>query len=1083
MWNQQEVCRVPLPDGTVLCTENGRFTIQKYITSGGFALLYQAQEEGQMYPVILKEYFPRQGYVRVDGAVLPEEAAALPENDPEREKRIETMRTLFEERADREIRVGQQSRQRTRLTVPVDRKLPVRSIQLPGEKNCTPPYSCILEMECLTERQGFWLKDLLEEAAQLCSPDHPFGNGRQDCRNSVPQFAKTVDLFCALLANLKRIHSGENGSGCIHGDISAGNLFVDGSLSNGTILGVSLLDFGGGWDEETRPESDVFSTPGFRAPELKNGGTPTPASDVYAVGRLFYALLDPSAANNLRLGRDLSFLERYVTLTASQARPSGLEGSLLAQVNVLLTAAAKEAPEERITLEEMARQMDEWRRRLTPPVWSLAQNAGALNDGEVKGRDEDVKNLLNKLENEKRNPHVLWGFAGIGKTKMALAAAGEWQKRHPLGRTYFVRFPGTLEALYTTTFAQAMSVEAGSKKEELLQLVQKQLSQYLTEFDLLLIDNFDNDNLSWAELTGGSEDSIEQQLYRHLCALPCRVLLTTRKDLTAMTGGCFCQVKPLKEEVLLDILRDGAEMETPAPSEETLQIILELVNYHTMTVSMVAAVMRFNGVTAEKIADDLRSGQRTRDSSLKRPFLSEKDGTSRERSVLQNLTTLFDLANLTAPMQTLLRRAMFVGESGMPLDLFLNACDLRRDSAAFRRLVDLHYLNCQNSSEGPLLVLHTLIREVCSQQEPDPAGEDKCSLFLEGLWEFQQTPAERRSTADVYAAVLEKFVPKDKESGRLKLDTQRRMLWAYRAASLYFRLAGLEQANSWNDAMIFAEQERPHPRWELPRLYENRALIFRDQKEPLKELEAAGKSMAALKKLGALEQNPSMTASIYETLGRAYSDCGKFLLQEESPDLREKAAELTRCTDELAFGEDKERWAGRMEKKDYDARQRMCYEYAAQTRERRFTFHTSDTFRSYINLAYCAGVRCKNEPELLEREADRQLRYSQRGLDISERCSTGAYSNIGLAYRALEDYAHEREAFETLLEHRRRNSKKGDSRLYELQALFYLIEACKHLGDFKKASELYDEAETFVKQLGMEKTFAQSLREAGEGIL
>lgn len=42
MWNQKEVRREPLPDGTVLCTENGRFTIQKYITSGGFALLYQA---------------------------------------------------------------------------------------------------------------------------------------------------------------------------------------------------------------------------------------------------------------------------------------------------------------------------------------------------------------------------------------------------------------------------------------------------------------------------------------------------------------------------------------------------------------------------------------------------------------------------------------------------------------------------------------------------------------------------------------------------------------------------------------------------------------------------------------------------------------------------------------------------------------------------------------------------------------------------------------------------------------------------------------------------------------------------------
>ena len=70
MWDQQETRREPLPAGTVLCTMNGQFTIQKYITSGGFALLYQAQEEEEMYPVILMEYFPRQGYVRVGGAIL-----------------------------------------------------------------------------------------------------------------------------------------------------------------------------------------------------------------------------------------------------------------------------------------------------------------------------------------------------------------------------------------------------------------------------------------------------------------------------------------------------------------------------------------------------------------------------------------------------------------------------------------------------------------------------------------------------------------------------------------------------------------------------------------------------------------------------------------------------------------------------------------------------------------------------------------------------------------------------------------------------------------------------------------------------
>lgn len=1076
MWDQQETRREPLPAGTVLCTMNGQFTIQKYITSGGFALLYQAQEEGQMYPVILKEYFPRQGYVRVGGAILPEEAAALPENDPERKKRIEKMQTLFDERANREIRVGQQSRQRTRLTVPVDRKLSVRSIQLPGKDPCTPPYSCILEMECLTERQGFWLKDLLEEAAQPCSPDHPFGNGRPGCGNSVPQFAKTVDLFCALLANLKRIHSDEDGSGCIHGDISAGNLFVDGSLSDGTILAVSLLDFGSGWDEETGPESEVFSTPGFRAPELQNGGTPTPASDVYAVGRLFYALLDPTAANNLRLERDLSFLERYVTLTASQARPSGLEGSLLAQVNALLTAAAKEAPEERITLEEMARQMDEWRRRLTPPVWSLAQNAGALNDGEVKGRDEDVKNLLNELENEKRNPHVLWGFAGMGKTKLALAAAHGWQQRHPLSRTYFVRFPGTLEALYTDTFAHAMPVERGGP--DLIGNVQKLLCENLSELDLLVIDNFDRDEASsWAELTGAS-GSLEQQLYQQLCALPCRLLLTTRQNLKHAAGGRFFEINSLKEDVLLDILRDGSRG-LPDSDDDTLRHILRLIERHTMTVTMVAALMQFTHIPAGQIAEDLSKGQTLRDNSLEMLIPSEKDGESRSGTVLQNLTTLFGLAKLTPPMRTLLHRAMFIGESGLSRELFLNACGLRPDDRDFHALVDLRYLNSTGSGKDEYLVPHTLIRKLCSLREPGSDGEGDAH-FLDGLWEFQETPADRRSTADIYSAVLGKSDPD------ARLDTPQKKLWAYRAASLYFRLADFKKAAKWNNAMIIAEKAQPALHWTLPQLYENRALIFRDRKQPPEEFDAAIKAMECLNELGPLEQNPSAAASIYETLGRAYSDVGKLLLRGVSPEDRETLLELTSRADALAFGGDSAAWADRTEKRDYDDRQRACYEYAARLREERFTFHSSDTFRTYINLAYCAGVcamRAKNEPERLRQEAARQLRWSRQALEISERSSTGAYSNMGLAYGALGDYAREKEAFETLLVRRRQNSEKGDSRLYELQALLYLIEACKHGGDNEEASKRYKEVQALAKQLGVEELFAHNLEEAGEGLL
>lgn len=1066
--------RVPLPDGTVLETGAGTFEIISFMHPGGAALIYQAQEEGQMYPVVLKEYFPDWGYVRAGAAVLPEDAAALPENSRERADAIEAMKKLFDGRAAREVRVGQEVRQRTRLIVSAERQLEVRSIRLPGEDPVTPPYCCILKMECLTERQGFWLKDLLKEAARPCSPEHPFGNGLQNRRSAVPQFSRTVELFCALLANLKRIHGDKGGSGCIHGDISAGNVFVDGSLSDGTVLGVSLLDFGGGLDAESKLESEVFGTPGFCAPELRNGGKPTPASDVYAVGRLFYALLDPVAANNLRLGKSLEFIEensRRILLPGS-AKSSGLEGELLAEVNQLLTDAAQENPAKRITLNEMARRMDEWRRRLMPPAWNLAQNAGALRDGEVKGRDGDVNVLLDQLTEEKRNPHVLWGFAGMGKTKLALAAAREWQKRHPLGRTYFVRFPGTLEELYTVTFAHAMPVERGGP--DLIGDVQKLLCENLSELDLLVIDNFDRDEASsWAELTGAS-GSLEQQLYQQLCALPCRLLLTTRQNLEHAAGGCFFEINSLKEDVLLDILRDGSRG-LPDSDDDTLRHILRLVEHHTMTVTMVAALMQFTHIPAGQIAEDLSKGQTLRDNSLEMLIPSEKDGESRSGTVLQNLTTLFGLAKLTPPMRTLLHRAMFIGESGLSRELFLNACGLRPDDRDFHALVDLRYLNSTGSGKDECLVPHTLIRKLCSLREPGADGEGDAH-FLDGLWEFQETPADRRSIADIYSAVLGKSDPD------ARLDTPQKKLWAYRAASLYFRLADFKKAAKWNNAMIIAEKAQPALHWTLPQLYENRALIFRDRKQPPEEFDAAIKALECLNELGPLEQNPSAAASIYETLGRAYSDVGKLLLRGVSSEGRETLLELTCHADALAFGEDSV-WADRTDKRDYDDRQRTCYEYAARLREERFTFHSSDTFRTYINLAYCAGVRGKNEPEHLRQEAARQLRLSRQALDVSERCSTGAYGNIGLAYGALGDHVPEKEAFETLLERRRHNSQRGDSRLYELQALLYLIEACKHGEDNEEASKRYKEVQALAKQLGVEELFAHNLEEAREGLL
>ena len=69
----------------------------------------------------------------------------------------------------------------------------------------------------------------------------------------------------------------------VHGDIKPSNLI----LSRGGR--VKVVDFG--MSSEPRSRGRRAGTPGFRAPELENGGVPSRASDVYALAATAFTLL------------------------------------------------------------------------------------------------------------------------------------------------------------------------------------------------------------------------------------------------------------------------------------------------------------------------------------------------------------------------------------------------------------------------------------------------------------------------------------------------------------------------------------------------------------------------------------------------------------------------------------------------------------------------------------------------------------------------------------------------------------------------------------------------------------------------
>ena len=89
-------------------------------------------------------------------------------------------------------------------------------------------------------------------------------------------FEECEDLFVQLLRAINYLHQ----KGIIHCDLKPGNVFVE----NGQVL---LIDFGlaGYWGES------IVGTPTYLAPEVFRGAHHTVASDLYAVGVVFYNCL------------------------------------------------------------------------------------------------------------------------------------------------------------------------------------------------------------------------------------------------------------------------------------------------------------------------------------------------------------------------------------------------------------------------------------------------------------------------------------------------------------------------------------------------------------------------------------------------------------------------------------------------------------------------------------------------------------------------------------------------------------------------------------------------------------------------
>ncbi|MCX7199710.1 MAG: protein kinase [Proteobacteria bacterium] len=139
-----------------------------------------------------------------------------------------------------------------------------------------------------------------------------------------------------LLTALEYAHQ----NGVIHQDIKPANILL---TNDGRI---KVTDFGIAHVESTRMvvNNEPLGTPHFMAPELINGGTATPSSDVYSAGTVAYELLTGQRAFS---GTTAFVMRQVVDPDVRVAPPSVIDPRIAAELDAAVLKALSKQPAER----------------------------------------------------------------------------------------------------------------------------------------------------------------------------------------------------------------------------------------------------------------------------------------------------------------------------------------------------------------------------------------------------------------------------------------------------------------------------------------------------------------------------------------------------------------------------------------------------------------------------------------------------------------------------------------------------------------------------------------------------------------
>ena len=576
-----------------LTLECGKFELLEKPIRGGFSWVYKARQKDGLFPaeyLMIKEFHPHK---LVSGRGSCGKVKWLSSKDD--------VNNLVEKRVELESKIATKLRNANGGNNP--RFFPHSE---PVKANNT--YYTIIATE-----DGKMLSDMIDDPEYLNNID----------------FSDVCDIIEKLLITLKHIHD----AGYLHLDVSPDNIHLS---ANGV---VRLIDFNSAYPIGSDVKKlKFFKKDGYSAHELVTLDTSKNhelcyATDIFSVVAIFFELVKKRVLKN----SDVSTPSMWYIHRNKDAIFNNSSSFFISKVNEFIEKGIHISPHKRF--ENTDKMLDAIKKLKN------LNNKVLLNEKYKKPthnfvcRSNDVQEIRAKLQQD--NHVFLYGMGGIGKSELSKKYAQEFRgdykviqfiKYNESTKNTIVNNLGFTNADETISYIkQCHNTNEASERifEEKLNWLKQHLNDEYKA--LIIIDNY----LKEEEVGSLTE----------LISVGCHIIFTTREE---NPNRASLKIEPMTSKGELLTLFNQYYGKNKSNLDETIVYeMMKLVDNHTMTIMLIALLMKAQNLTAAEMYEKLKKGINT-DISTKLDIY-DKEGVAsslKEQPMYGHIRTLFDMTDI-----------------------------------------------------------------------------------------------------------------------------------------------------------------------------------------------------------------------------------------------------------------------------------------------------------------------------------------------------------------------------------------------------------------------------------------------------